>query len=251
MSRLLVGSGKGSAHMDSTRPVQWLHAVLAAFGAFFVFGILLMLALPATVSYKIAEYAAEFGTAFTVVWVAYTAAPRGKLWFAALCFLFVSAGIPFLLVGPLDFFYFGPCGGPADWRPLACTIAGGALGLLVSHGRPHVWLDNAKFTHAHVTSQKRATRALLKFCEDHRDSRDDCLTHIRACLRNLEAGDIRGAHREFKAVPFGGLGRFDDWLPPVVFPHEDLDYLWGVYDALCANWAFKMDRPIAPAGHSS
>jgi hypothetical protein len=97
------------------------------------------------------------------------------------------------------------------------------------------------YTDAHLALQKRATRALLKFSEDHANSATGRLVEIRRCLASLEAGDVATAHRHFKAVPFGGMGRFDDWLPPVVFPHEDPEYVWGLFEALCVNWTFAMN----------
>ena len=98
-----------------------------------------------------------------------------------------------------------------------------------------------EFTDAHVIIQTRATRTLLKFCDDHNDSRDGALAPVRACLRHLEAGDVAAAYRAYKQVPFGGNGCFNDWLPPSVFPHENDDYVWGVFDALCTEWNFMMN----------
>jgi len=33
-------------------------------------------------------------------------------------------------------------------------------------------------------------------------------------------------------MSFGGMGRFDDWFPLVVYEHEDGDYVWAVFEAL-------------------
>jgi len=117
--------------MSSSPPVQWPIAVLAVFGAFLVFGIGLTLALAAALPPRPAAYAADFATALAVVSVAYASAPRGKLGFAALCFV-LGAVAALALVGPLGLLHpdFDPSGGPADWVPFGCTLAGGALGLL-------------------------------------------------------------------------------------------------------------------------
>ncbi len=90
-----------------------------------------------------------------------------------------------------------------------------------------------------VTSVIRATRALLKFCRDHQLPEGN-LVHIQGCLDALQSQDIGAAMRHFKAVPLGGMGTFHDWLPPVVFAHEDPDYVWGVFEALTERWARLM-----------
>ena len=34
---------------------------------------------------------------------------------------------------------------------------------------------------------------------------------------------------------------FDDWFPPVVFEHEDGEYVWTVFEGLCLNLTRSMD----------
>lgn len=46
--------------------------------------------------------------------------------------------------------------------------------------------------------------------------------------------------RYFKAVPRGSMGTFDDWFPPAVFPHEDKEYVWAVFEALTERWSRLM-----------
>ncbi len=84
-----------------------------------------------------------------------------------------------------------------------------------------------------------ATRALLKFCRDHQHA-EGGLTDIQRCLDALQQQDIGAAMRCFKAVPRGGMGTFDDWWPPVVFAHEDKEYVCAVFEALTERWSRLM-----------
>ena len=91
----------------------------------------------------------------------------------------------------------------------------------------------------HVDVQLRATRALLKFCEEH-DYSEVGLAPVRECLAALQRKDIEQAVASYRLVPLGGNGCFNDWFPPVVFPHEDGDYSWAVFDALVERWSRLM-----------
>jgi hypothetical protein len=95
---------------------------------------------------------------------------------------------------------------------------------------------------AHTDSQIRATRALLKFCREHQLSEADSayVQHVERCLHFLEHGDLKQAAEHFRQVPLGGMGCFNDWLPPVVFPHEDGAYVLAVFDALVSQWSRAM-----------
>jgi hypothetical protein len=75
---------------------------------------------------------------------------------------------------------------------------------------------------AHISSQKLATQALIKFCEDHGHDVQG-VNELRVCLQALLSNDIHNAVEAYLRGPMGGMGRFDDWLPPVVFDHENLD----------------------------
>jgi hypothetical protein len=93
----------------------------------------------------------------------------------------------------------------------------------------------------------RTTRALLKFCRDHQYP--ECgMVNIQCCLDALQHQDIGAAMRHFKAVPRGGMGTFDDWFPPVVFAHEDADYVWAVFEALVERWSRLMILAYKEAG---
>jgi hypothetical protein len=78
-----------------------------------------------------------------------------------------------------------------------------------------------------------STRALLIFCRSH--DREG-LRDIEACLGFLEQNNFKAAFRWFKLVPFGGMGTFVDWFPPVKFPNEDPEYVDAVFNALCMQW---------------
>jgi len=92
---------------------------------------------------------------------------------------------------------------------------------------------------AHIDAQRRATQALVLFCELHR-SPDHWMVNLKACLAALEREDLAEALRQYKAVPLGGNGCFNDWWPPVVFEHEDDEYVMAVFDALTSNWSRLM-----------
>lgn len=87
--------------------------------------------------------------------------------------------------------------------------------------------------------QVAATRALLKFCVDHRCDARAKINQLRQCLDAMEKGDVRAAVEKHKQLHFGPYG-FDDWFPPVVFEHEDGGYVWEVFKALCERWSRLM-----------
>ena len=66
-------------------------------------------------------------------------------------------------------------------------------------------------------------KGLIKFCEDHGYDVGG-VNELRSCLKALANKDMKSAMQAYQRVPLGGMGRFDDWLPPVVFPHENADY---------------------------
>ena len=77
----------------------------------------------------------------------------------------------------------------------------------------------------------RAAQALLKFSREHgQPSR--ALVPLETCISALEQGDFRTAIQEFERMSFGGMGRFDDWYPPVVYEHEDEASVQTVFEAL-------------------
>jgi len=88
----------------------------------------------------------------------------------------------------------------------------------------------------YIDWQRKVTRALLKFCEDH-NYPSFGLTDIRECLKALEGSDIKNAVECYRKVPLGGrMGYFDDWLPPVVFPRETAEYVQIIFQALLNEW---------------
>lgn len=99
---------------------------------------------------------------------------------------------------------------------------------------------------AHTDTQIRATRALLKFCREHHLCETDSayVQHVERCLHFLEFGDLKQAVGHFQQVPLGGMGCFNDWLPPVVFPHENGDYVLAMFDALVSQWSHMMRLSI-------
>jgi hypothetical protein len=77
-----------------------------------------------------------------------------------------------------------------------------------------------------------ATRALLKFCQEHQGVAANA---VQLCLQALESGNYAESKKTFKAIHFGANGSFD-WFPPVVFSNENAVYVQAVYDALVERW---------------
>jgi hypothetical protein len=87
---------------------------------------------------------------------------------------------------------------------------------------------------AHLSYQLRATRALVKFIRDHNSGVDE---YLLKCLKALEKEDISSAVEYAQMVRVSGMGGITDWFPPVVFKHENEEYVWAELDALTYNWA--------------
>lgn len=107
-------------------------------------------------------------------------------------------------------------------------------------------MERQSFSDAHVISQKRATKALIKFCEDHGYDVDG-VEDLRACLKSLEQANIESAVSAYLRIPIGGMGRFDDWLPPTAFDHETPEYSRAVFEALVTQWSLLMKLSL-PSG---
>ena len=86
--------------------------------------------------------------------------------------------------------------------------------------------------HHAFASTVRGTEALIKFCEEH----DRLVPQLRMVLDALEDGDKRAAAEAFKAIPFGGMMCFNDWIPSVKFENETPEYVGEVFEALTERW---------------
>jgi hypothetical protein len=91
------------------------------------------------------------------------------------------------------------------------------------------------YNHVSHADLLRAGRAVLKFRREHRFP-ESGLSDLAASVAALESDDFAGAARHFRRIPFGGMGTFNDWWPPVVYEHEDEDYVWTVSEALDERW---------------
>ena len=96
-----------------------------------------------------------------------------------------------------------------------------------------------EFTESNITAQIRHTKALIKFCVDHGYNMV-YLKDIQDCLVALENKDMALAYDYYSKVPLGGNGCFNDWWPPVVFDHENSDYVWAIFEALVSQWSLSM-----------
>lgn len=100
-------------------------------------------------------------------------------------------------------------------------------------------MNENSYSDNHIHSQQRATRALIKFCEDHGDEYP-AVVELRSCLKALERGNVKAAVESYKKVPLGGMGCFNDWLPPVKFSNETPEYVQAVFEALTSQWSLLM-----------
>ena len=94
-----------------------------------------------------------------------------------------------------------------------------------------------------LENQKRATQELLAFCAE-RGYDVQSISHIKACLKALESLDVREAIAEYSSVPLGGMGCFNDWIPPAVLPGETPQSASERFDGLVANWSNLMRKLI-------
>lgn len=97
----------------------------------------------------------------------------------------------------------------------------------------------------YIDWQRKVTRALLKFCEDHNHPSLG-LKEIRETLNALERSDLETALECYRKVPLGGrMGYFDDWWPPVSLPGETEEYVEIVFRVLVNEWdrAMKLSSP--------
>ena len=96
--------------------------------------------------------------------------------------------------------------------------------------------------HHHIRHEDltRTLRALVKFCRDHDHT---ALTSLQGILDALEQGDFETASRRYQSLP-SGPWCWDDWFPPVVYDHEDGDFVWTVFQALVERWHRMMRTAI-------
>ena len=106
-------------------------------------------------------------------------------------------------------------------------------------------MTTARFTASFITLQKRAARALVRFCVDHRCDHP-ALARVKDCLAALEAEEAERAYASFKAIPLGGAGHLSDWKPPPA-AHEDATHADVVFHALVHYWMYAMNLMKARA----
>lgn len=87
----------------------------------------------------------------------------------------------------------------------------------------------------YLLQQTAATKALVKFCEDH-GYVSTYVDSLRKCLAALDEKDIASAVKHFRDVPLGRMGCFDDWFPRAAGKHESDEYACAVFEALVERW---------------
>ena len=88
-----------------------------------------------------------------------------------------------------------------------------------------------------IREQLSATKALIKFLDDHQGGVDG---DLKACLRALEREDIDTAVRHARLVKPWGMGSLTDWCPKVSESLETREYNEAVLHALVAHWCSRM-----------
>ena len=87
----------------------------------------------------------------------------------------------------------------------------------------------------YLVQQTAATKALIKFCEDH-GYVSTYVDTLRKCLAALEEKDLASAVNHFRALPLGRMGCFDDWWPKAAGKHETDEYACAVFESLTERW---------------
>jgi hypothetical protein len=96
-------------------------------------------------------------------------------------------------------------------------------------------LGNLMHDSNYMSQQTSATKALIKFCEDH-GYVSAYVDTLRKCLVALEEKDLATAVSHFRNVPLGRMGCFDDWWPKAAGNHETDEYACAVFEALTERW---------------
>ncbi len=83
--------------------------------------------------------------------------------------------------------------------------------------------------------QLRATRALLKFCRDHKHT-PFFVAKLEECLAALEKKDKATVLNIVALFSRAGMGSYMDWYPEVINESEDDEYVETVWWSLTSNW---------------
>jgi hypothetical protein len=106
------------------------------------------------------------------------------------------------------------------------------------HRRPHNGIPEYELL--------RTLRALQKFLRDHNYGAGQTLAALDASVKTLETDDfynMEKAFAHFDSIPMGAFGAFD-WIPPVVYEHEDEDYVRVVFESL-VDRTYRLMRTAA------
>ena len=87
--------------------------------------------------------------------------------------------------------------------------------------------------HHHISEAAilESARSLLKFCREHQYE-PGYLVFLKDGITALEQDNFPEAMTQFQRIPFGGMGCFNDWYPPVIYDHENPAYVEEVFTAL-------------------
>ncbi len=86
-----------------------------------------------------------------------------------------------------------------------------------------------------TAGQLRATRALLKFCSDHKHTAF-FVGKLEECLAAIEERNQEAVSEILALFKGAGMGSYLDWYPDVICEHEEQEYVETVWWSLTANW---------------
>jgi hypothetical protein len=90
------------------------------------------------------------------------------------------------------------------------------------------------YNHVSLHELVLETRALLKFCAEHRPG-DSAIVPIVEISKSLEAGNFEAAAARFHVLP-SGKDCWTDWFPTSSYEREEREYLDVVFKALAERW---------------
>ena len=90
--------------------------------------------------------------------------------------------------------------------------------------------------------QKKATRAMIKFCRDHQ-APSNWIARLEELHEALDRKNLKELKEMYSIFRGGGMGSFIDWYPEVAHEGEDEDYVETIQWALSSYW-HEIMRPI-------
>ena len=90
--------------------------------------------------------------------------------------------------------------------------------------------------------QKKATRALAKFCREHKHA-TNWVNKLEEFEEALNKRDVEQLQNTIALIRRAGMGSFHDWFPSVTYEHEDEECVTAIWYGLYGYWR-EMVGPI-------